>query len=72
MLDVYNIWLYPLQDWYKTVNEMSDFMYTGQMENFIFRPVDNLETRLQPLSYNPVFLGRSLHGYKASLALTLS
>ena len=39
MLDVYDIWLYPLQDWYKTVNEMSDFMYKGQMENFIFCPV---------------------------------
>ena len=34
-----NIWLYPLQDWWKTVNEMSNFMSTGQMGNFIFRPV---------------------------------
>ena len=26
MLDVYDIWLYPLQDLCRTVNEMSDFM----------------------------------------------
>ena len=26
MSDVYDIWLYPLQDWWRTVNEMSDFM----------------------------------------------
>ena len=39
MLDVYDIWLYPLQDWWRTVNEMYDFMSTGQMGNFIFRPV---------------------------------
>ena len=39
MSDVYDIWLYPLQDWWRTVNEMSDFMSTGQMGNFIFRPV---------------------------------
>ena len=24
MLDVYDIWLYTLQDWWRTVNEMSD------------------------------------------------
>ena len=34
-----DIWLYPLQDWCKTVNEMSNFMSTGQMGNFIFCPV---------------------------------
>ena len=34
-----DIWLYPLQDWCKMVNEMSDFMSTGQMGNSIFRPV---------------------------------
>ena len=39
MSDVYDIWLYPLQDLWRTVNEMSDFMPTGQMGNFIFRPV---------------------------------
>ena len=39
MSDVYDIWLCPLQDWLKTVRKMLDFMYTGQMENFIFRPV---------------------------------
>ena len=39
MSDVYDIWLYPLQDWWRTVNEMSDFMSTGQMENFIYRSV---------------------------------
>ena len=41
MSDVYEIWLYPLHDWWKTVTEMLDFMYTGQMGNFIFRPVIN-------------------------------
>ena len=35
MLDVYDIWLYPLQDWWRTVNKMSDFMSTGQMGNFM-------------------------------------
>ena len=39
MSDVYDIWLYPLQDWWRTVKEMSDFMSTRQMGNFIFRPV---------------------------------
>ena len=34
-----DIWLYSLQDWWRTVNEMSNFMYTGQIGNFIFRPV---------------------------------
>ena len=28
MLDVYDIWFYPLQDWWRMVNEMSDFMST--------------------------------------------
>ena len=23
------VWLYPVQDWWKTVNEVSDFMSTG-------------------------------------------
>ena len=32
------IWLYPPQDWWKTVNEMSNIMSTEQMGNFIFRP----------------------------------
>ena len=60
MSDVYEIWLYPLQDWWRTVNEMSDFMSTGQTGNFIFRPVFypsihpatlvcSLHTSLQPL-----------------------
>ena len=40
VLDVYDSWLYPLQDWWKTVNEMSNLMSTGQMGNFIFRPVN--------------------------------
>ena len=36
-----DIWLYPLQDWWRIVNEMSDFMSTGQMGNFIFHNVKN-------------------------------
>ena len=40
-----DIWLYPLQDWWRTVNEMSGFISTGQMGNFIFRPV------LVPMAY---------------------
>ena len=39
MSDVYDIWLYSLQDWWSTANEMSDFIPTGQMGNFIFHPV---------------------------------
>ena len=39
MSDVYDIWLYPLQDWWRTINEMSDFMSTGQIGNLIFRLV---------------------------------
>ena len=42
MSDMYDIWLYPPLDWCKTVNEMSNFMSTGQMGNFIFRPVKEL------------------------------
>ena len=34
-----DIWLYPLQDWWKMVNEMSNFMSTGPMGNFISHPV---------------------------------
>ena len=36
MSDVYDIWPYPLWEWWRTVNEMSDFMSTGQLGNFIF------------------------------------
>ena len=39
MSDVYDIWLYPLQDWWSTANEMSNFMSIGQMGNLIFLPV---------------------------------
>ena len=39
MSDVYDIWLNALQDWWRMVNEMSDFMSTGQKGNFIFRLV---------------------------------
>ena len=39
MSDVYDIWLYLLQDWCRTVSEMSDFMSTRQMGNSILRPV---------------------------------
>ena len=39
MSDMYVIWLYPLQDWWETVEEISDCMYTGQMGNYISRPV---------------------------------
>ena len=35
-----DIWLYPLQDWWRTVNEMSNFLHTGEIGNFIFRPVN--------------------------------
>ena len=34
-----DLWLYPLQDWWKTVNEISNFMYTGEIGNIIFRLV---------------------------------
>ena len=30
------IWLYLLQDWWRTVNEISNFLHTGEIENFIF------------------------------------
>ena len=36
MSDLYEIWLYPLHDWWKTVGKMLDFMYTGQMEISFF------------------------------------
>ena len=51
MSDAYDIWLYPLQDWWRTVNEMSDFMSTGQMGNFIFRPVFCLPVYSYQASY---------------------
>ena len=34
-----NIWLYPLHDWWRAVNEMSNFMHSGEMGSFIFHPV---------------------------------
>ena len=40
--EVYDIWLYPLQNLWRTVNEMSDFMHIGQIGNFIFRPVHDM------------------------------
>ena len=39
MSDVYDIWSYPLWEWSRTVNEMSDFMSTGRLGNLIFHPV---------------------------------
>ena len=42
MSDMYDIWLYPLQDWWKTVNKISNFMYTREIENSIFRPVSGV------------------------------
>ena len=30
-----DLWLYPLQDWWRTVNEMSNFLHTGEIGNFI-------------------------------------
>jgi len=40
-----NIWLYPLQDWWRTVNEMSNFLHTGEIGNFDFSPcAENLLT----------------------------
>ena len=41
MSDVYDIWLYPLQDWWRAVNEM---MSTGrQMGKYHFSPCAGLE-----------------------------
>ena len=40
MSDMYDIWLYPLQDWWRTVNEMSNFLHTEEIGNFIFHPVN--------------------------------
>ena len=42
MSDVYDIPLYPLQDWSRTVNKMSAFMSTGNFTtgNFMFCPVN--------------------------------
>ena len=39
---MYDIWLYPLQGWWRTVNDVSDIMYTGQIGNFIFCPVHEM------------------------------
>ena len=39
-----DIWLYPPQDWWRTVNEMSNFMYTEHIGNLIFHP----KTRSSP------------------------
>ena len=64
MSDSHDIWLYPLQDWWNTANKMSDFMPTGQMGNFIFRPVEGIfdverkdrEVTHQSYNLHPVFL----------------
>ena len=39
MSDMCDIWQYPLQGWWRTVNEMSNFMHKGEIGNFIFCPV---------------------------------
>ena len=63
MSDVYEIQLYPLQDWWKTVEEMLDFVYTGQMGNFIFRTVQYtyVPTALV-LQIRPTSLGEKMPG----------
>lgn len=44
-----DIWLYHLQDWYKTVDEMSDFISTEQ--NFV---------RASPITLQQFFLYRDI------------
>ena len=39
---MYAIWLYPVQDWWKTVKETLDFMYTGQMGNSVLCPATQM------------------------------
>ena len=39
-----NIWLYPLHDWWRAINEMSNFMHSGEMGDFIFHPVSKQES----------------------------
>ena len=45
MSDMYDIWIYPLQDWWRT-DEMSSFMYTGQTRIPVmlvfFRPMKSI------------------------------
>ena len=36
MTDMYNIWIYALQDWWRTVDEMSSFIYTGIPVTLVF------------------------------------
>ena len=41
MSDMYDIWIYPQQDWWRT-DEMSSFIYTGQIGipvTVFFRPI---------------------------------
>ena len=42
--DTSNIWLCPLQDRWRAVNGMSDFMHSGEMGNFIIHPVSKQES----------------------------
>ena len=54
MLDMYDIWLYPLQVWWRTVNEISNFLHTGEIENFIFRHVMQI-SGVHPMSVQATF-----------------
>ena len=39
-----NIWLYPLHDWWRAINQMLNFMHSGEMGSFIFHPVSKQES----------------------------
>jgi len=42
MSDMYDIWLYPVQDWWKPVKETLDFMYTGQIGHSVLCPATQM------------------------------
>ena len=61
-----DIWLYPLQDWWRTVNEMSNLLHTGKIGNFIFCPVYG--TRV----WNQVLEPDNLHSWQSEIEVHFS
>ena len=47
---------YPLQDWWKTVKEMIDFVHTGQIGNFIFHTVKDVHLLLSPAAFTMYYI----------------
>ena len=50
--DIFDIWLYSLQDWWRTVDGSVKLLATGKLGNFNFRPVNVIQMALQAVKLN--------------------